>query len=378
METISLLRCGAYDPDRLDEVIERHFAVLEKEGPLIRPGNRVAVKPNLLMARPPEAATTTHPAFLAAVLRAVKRRGGIPVIAESPGGPYTKFSLKNIYAVTGVEAMAKKEGVLLNYDLGSGERPTEEAEYCRAFPMITPVLQADVVISVAKLKTHCMTNYSGAVKNLFGVVPGLTKPEFHCRFPEKAAFGGMLVDLCQTVHPAVSFIDGIVGMEGNGPSGGKPRQLGLTAAARNPHALDLLVSRLIGMEPDEIPTLRDAVARGLCPADVGALEVVGDRAESFLCEFEKPESRTTDFIRNVRMPAFLSRPLTRLMTPRPVIRRGQCVGCGKCAESCPQHTIAIRDRKAYIAYDRCIRCFCCHEMCPQKAIDIHRFRLFGL
>lgn len=378
MEKVSLLGCPDYEPGRLDAVVERHFAALEAAGPLIRPGDRVAVKPNLVMARAPEEATTTHPAFVAAVLRAVKRRGGEPVIAESPGGPYTRFNLRAVYSATGIEAAARAENVPLNYDLGSAERPAEGAEYCRSFPVIRPVLQADVVISVAKLKTHCMTGYSGAVKNLFGVVPGLTKPEFHYRFPEKAAFGGMLVDLCEAVRPAISLLDGIVGMEGNGPTGGHPRPMGLTAASRNPHALDLLASRLIGMTPEEVPTLRDAIARKLCPADVGGLAVAGDRAERFLCDFEKPESQTNDFLRNARVPAFIRRPLTRMLTPRPSIRRSACMGCGKCAESCPRHTIAIQAHKAVIDYSRCIRCFCCHEMCPHRAIDIRRFRLFGL
>lgn len=378
MDTVSLLGCPDYEPARLEGLVERHFAALETDGPIIHAGDRVAVKPNLVMARPPQEATTTHPEFVRAVVRAVRRRGGVPVIAESPGGPYTKRNLKNIYAATGMEAMAREENVPLNYDITSAERPAEGAEYCRVFPAIRPVLEADAVISVAKLKTHCMTGYSGAVKNLFGVVPGLTKPEFHYRFPDKAAFGGMLVDLCETIRPVISFIDGIVGMEGDGPTGGSPRPMGLTAASRNPHALDLVCSRLIGMAPDDIPTLRDAISRGLCPDDIRRIPLLGDRAERFLCNFAKPQSQTTDFMRNLRVPAFIRLPLTRLMTPRPAIRTARCVGCGKCAESCPRHTISIRDHKAVIDYGQCIRCFCCHEMCPQRAIDIRRFRLFGL
>lgn len=377
MEKVSLLTCKSYDPARLDSVIERHFQSLDPHNFLIKPGSKVLIKPNLLMRRTPDEATTTHPAFVAALVRAVKKRGGTVTIADSPGGPYTRAALRGIYAATGMTDVAEKEGIALNETTDALERVNENGERCRSFQIIRPIVEADVVISAAKLKTHAMTGFSGAVKNLFGSIPGLMKPEFHYRFPDKKDFGHMLVDLCETVQPTFAFIDGIVGMEGNGPSGGNPKAAGITGAALNPHALDLVMARIIGFSASEVPTLEAAIERKLCPAEIGALEIVGERVETLLTPFEKPDSASLDFMENLRVPAFLRKPLKKLMTPRPVIVRNKCIGCGKCAESCPRHAIRIEQKKAQITYTDCIHCFCCHEMCPVKAIQIHTFALFG-
>ncbi len=374
MDKISVLNCDSYDIEKLDKIIERHFEELEAGKPIIHEGDTVLIKPNLIIRRRPEEATTTHPEFIAAIIRAVKRRGGAPVIADSPGGPYTKQLLKSVYVGTGMEAVASREGAQLNYDLGTTPMSSNGGHVCSSFDIINPAAHADVVISAAKLKTHGQMLYSGAVKNLFGTLPGLIKPEFHFRYPEKAVFGEMLVDLCETVKPAVSFIDGIIGMEGNGPTGGTPKELGLTLAACNPHALDLYACDVVGFKPEDIPTLAAAVNRGLCPSDISSLEIKGDMNVEQV-KFKAPDSASLDFAK--KLPSFIRGPITKLLTPRPAIVNKGCIGCGKCAESCPQHTISIVERKAVIDYSKCIKCYCCHEMCPQRAIKIKRFKLFG-
>ncbi|MDR3643914.1 MAG: DUF362 domain-containing protein [Clostridia bacterium] len=376
MDRVSVLGCAEYRRELLDEVIERHFAALDAGGTLIRPGAKVMVKPNLIMRRRPEDSSTTHPEFLAAVIRAVQRRGGKCTIAESPGGPYTKAMLKSVYAGTGVEKVAQETGALLNYDVGTVTVPSKGGAVCSSFTVISPVTRVDLVISVAILKTHTMLNYSGAVKNLFGCVPGLMKPEFHYRFPARENFAQMIVDLCETVAPALSFVDGIVCMEGNGPTGGTPRFMGVTLAGCNPHALDLAASSLAGFSPDDAPTVKAAIGRGLCCAAVSQLDIVGDNYEKFaLRGFKKPETKQNFMIE--KLPEFIRRPLDSLLAPRPAIRRAACIGCGKCAESCPRSAIAIVGKKAQIDYSKCIKCYCCHEMCPEKSVDIKRMGLFG-
>lgn len=374
MDKVSVLSCDSYNTLKLDKIIERHFVLLESEKQIIHPGDNVVIKPNLVMRRRPEEATTTHPEFIAAIVRAVKRRGGNAIIAESGGGPYTKATLRALYSGTGIEEIAQREGAELNFDTGSTPVVANDTHVCSSFDIINPVVNADVVISAAKLKTHGQMTYSGAVKNIFGTIPGLMKPEFHYRYPQKPAFGEMIVDLCETVKPAISLIDGIVGMEGNGPTGGTPKELGVTLAALNPHALDLYACSLIGFEPKDIPTLCSAINRGLCPEDVSELEILGD-VDAKHSNFKEPDSISLDFVE--KMPEFIRKPLQKLFTPRPSINNKVCVGCGKCAESCPEHTIKIVNRKAKIDYSKCIKCFCCHEMCPKRAINIKRFRLFG-
>ena len=243
-----------------------------------------------------------------------------------------------------------------------------------------PVAEADLVVSVCKLKTHSMTTLSGGVKNLFGCIPGLQKPELHLRFPEKADFGEMLVDLALTVKPALTIVDAVVGMEGDGPSGGSPRKLGFLAACQNPFLLDLALCRIIGVTPESVPTIAASQRRGLCPESADALSFAGEvQFARPVPGFVPPHAKSVDFLSHT--PRLLRPAVSRLwdhLTPRPVIRRKDCVGCGRCAESCPAHTITIVSGKAQIRYDRCIHCYCCHEMCPVRAIDIRRTRFFDL
>lgn len=375
MEKVSVLKCNDYEIEKLDKIIEKHFAALSNGTTIIKPGDTVVIKPNLVICKAPVEAVTTHPAFIAAIIRAVKRRGGNPVIAESPGGVYTKAALKHTYFGTGIEEIAQKEGATLNFDIGTTHVKTRAGKMCSFLDIINPVVKADVVISAAKLKTHGQMTYSGAVKNLFGVLPGLMKPEFHYRFSKNEDFADMIVDICETVCPTISFIDGIVGMEGNGPSGGTAKQLGLTFAALNPYAVDLLASTVVGMSPDKIPIIAAAIRRGLCPDALSKLCIVGDDIADIHETFKLPESISLDFAD--KLPGFIKRPLQKLFTPRPVIKLSVCIGCGKCAESCPQKTIRMVNHKAQIDYKKCAKCYCCHEMCPQRAIDIKHFRLFG-
>jgi uncharacterized protein (DUF362 family)/Pyruvate/2-oxoacid:ferredoxin oxidoreductase delta subunit len=375
VDKVSVMSCDSYDIDRLEEIIEQQFCEFEAEKPIIKKGDTVVIKPNLVIRRRPDEATTTHPEFVAAIIRAVKRRGATAVIAESPGGPYTKAALRSIYADTGMTGIAEREGAQLNFDIGFEPVKSNAGHVVSSFDIISPIVHADAVISAAKLKTHGQMTYSGAVKNLFGSLPGLMKPEFHYRFPEKPAFASMIVDLCETVSPTISFIDGIVGMEGNGPTGGSPKKLGLVFAGTNPHALDLVACSFIGFGPDKIPTLAEAARRGLCPADISELEVTGDGANSKQVKFKAPDSISLDFVS--KLPKFLKEPIGKVLTPRPVIVKSGCIGCGKCAESCPQHTIEIKNGKAEINYSKCIKCYCCHEMCPKRTIKIKRFKFFG-
>ena len=373
---VSAVRCGEYDQQALDRAVERLFADTVPEG--LFAGRRVVIKPNLLMKRAPDEATTTHPGVVIAVVRALKRRGAERILlAESPAGQYNAGRLRGIYESTGMTRAAEKEGFELNFDLGVTQTECPEGARCRSFPIIDPMLRGDLLVNICKLKTHSMATLSGAVKNLFGCVPGLQKPELHCRFPEPEAFAEMLVDLCGLMKPTLSVCDAVVAMEGNGPSGGSPKKVGALLASRSPYALDVAACALIDIEPGKVKMLANAMERGLCPKSLDAIELRGDEFSSMLVpDFVKPASTSTDFA--MRVPRPFRGVVKKIWTPRPQIRKKDCVGCGRCAESCPQHTIEIEQKKAKIDYSRCIRCYCCHEMCPVKAIDIRRFRAFDL
>ncbi len=372
---VSITRTDSYSPDKVEQAVWRHFELLGL-AEHIRPGMKVLIKPNLLMKRRPEEGTTTHPAFVRAIILCLQRLGVSDItIADSPGGPFTGAMLSPIYESTGMKAVAEETGAKLNWDFGSFEKKAEHARMVSGFTLISAVKDADFIIDAPKLKTHGMTMLSGAVKNLFGTVPGLMKPEFHWRFPEKDRFCHMLLDLCETVRPDVVFVDGIVSMEGNGPSGGTLRETGLILASRSPYAADLALCRILGIRPDVAPTVSLAIERRLCPESAEKIDFCGDPVPA-LTDYKLPQSKS------VYLSAYIPKPFRpladKLLTSRPVIRKRRCVGCGKCAESCPAQTIHVVSRKAEIDYSKCIRCYCCHEMCQVKAIDIKRFRIFNL
>ena len=370
-----LAQCPDYGQS-LEEKIERAFDALQVWDK-IRPGMRVVLKPNLVMSSKPEQAIITHPAFTAAVGKCVQKAGGRVVIAESPGGPYTPAAMKAMFRATGYRDMAEACGFTLYTDCKSREVTLPQAKRCRELSVVEPFLDRDYLIDLPKLKTHSMVGFSGAVKNLFGTVPGLQKPELHCRFPEREPFSEMLCDLCHFLGPDLSLMDGIWAMEGNGPTGGQRRDLHVIAGSESPWALDVAAASLVGLEPEKITMLREGHERGYGPLDLSELELVGDPMETLLApDFLKAQASSTDFID--RLPKFLRPAAKKLATPYPRIDKKRCVGCGKCAESCPQHTISLREGKAVIRYQNCIRCFCCHEMCPKHVVQIKRLGLLRL
>ena len=196
MPQVSLIKTESYDPAEVERAVARHFELLGVGA--FSPDARVTVKPNLIMRCPPERTATTHPAVIEAVVRQLQARGARRItIADSPGGLYNETVLRSVYRGCKIEEIANELGVRLNYDTDFETVSFPEGKTVKSFPIIRPVLDADVVITVPKLKTHMMTFYSGAVKNMFGAVPGVYKAEYHFSLPNKEDFCSMLVDLCQ-------------------------------------------------------------------------------------------------------------------------------------------------------------------------------------
>lgn len=375
-KTVVFTAAEDYRYETVMAAVRRQFQLL-KVPQAVRPGMRVVLKPNLVMRRSPEQATTTHPMLVRCVAEELYALGaGEIILAESPGGPYTRSALEGIYRGCGMQEAARAAGIRLNDDFESVEVPSRRKKRCQAFNILRPVEAADMLINLPKLKTHCMTVLSGGVKNLFGCVPGLQKPELHYRFPEEEAFCEMLVELAETVSPAFTIIDAIESMEGDGPSGGQPRFTGFLAGSHSPFALDAALCPLLGLP--EVKMVTAARRWGLAP-EAEELLCCGDRIEPF-SGFRAPHSKSLDFLDRFPSPV---RPAVRaaagaLANPRPAVLRRRCIGCGKCAESCPAQIISIRGKKAHIGNKGCIRCYCCQEMCPVGAVAIRRFWAFRL
>ena len=367
---VALAHCDDYDPAQVDAAVECLFALCGGVSSIVRPGQRVLVKVNLLMKRRPEQATTTHPAVAAAVVRAVKRAGGVPILADSPGGPYTKGMLSGVYEACGMKAVAQETGCILNEDFSTTTHYAQDAQVAKRLDLIGLIDQVDAVITVGKLKTHGYTTMTGAVKNLYGLVPGTTKVEYHSRYPSAALFSQMLLDICGHVKPCFAIIDGIVGMEGEGPSGGRPRKIGALLGGRNAHAVDAAAARLIGLRPQQVTTLEAAAQRGLLPA----YDIVGDALEPLII-------RDFDIPMRLRRGSWvaLMNGLPQRLRPRPVFTHKACDGCGTCARACPAKAIRMDEkRRPQLDVKLCIRCYCCQELCPKTDVIVRRNPIFAL
>ena len=337
----------------------------------LRPEMKIVIKPNMVMAKSPDFPATTHPLVVKAVIRWLKEQGMQHItIAESSGGLYNVEAMKHVYHVCGMGALSPEAELNMDFSAQTVNCPSGFKNH--SFHLITPIVEADYIINICKLKTHAMTGYSGGIKNLFGTIPGLEKPQMHYRWPEIEDFSNMLLELAQTVAPQLTVIDAIDAMEGNGPTGGTSHPLHMLLAARDFYTQDCFAAGLMGLDSMEIVMLRQAVEKGLAhPKD---LELVGDPVPVGLSPFQKPDTIKLDFTNGV--PKFLQKTFTfvasRLLKSYPQLNAEKCVGCGKCAESCPAHVIKIENRKAKFRRKGCISCFCCQEMCPMKAISVKK------
>ena len=369
MADVAIARCAAYA-----DVEEALLQALEPMGGLewVRPGLKVALKANLIAVAAPERAVVTHPLLLAALSRLLIARGAEVRVGDSPGGLYTAAFVNRIYAAAGMEAV-EAAGAALNRDFSQREAVFPEGKTLRTFQYIAWLDWADVIVNVCKLKTHGMMGMTCAAKNLFGVVPGTLKPEYHFRHSDPRDFAEMILDLDDYVRPALHICDAVVGMEGNGPSSGTPRAIGAVLAARNPHALDLACAHIIGIRPEDVPTLAAAQGRGYIPARAEDLEVAG---ELFTVPgFQLVARRSSlDFAKPFPGPlgTLAGKAVRRAMRARPEVAVRECVGCEKCVRVCPAHAIAMRGGLPRIDRRACIGCFCCQEFCPKGAMKVRR------
>ena len=372
--TVAVVRCDEYIPDEVDAAVRRAIDLVGGIGRFADPEESVLLKPNLLQGQEPERCVTTHPAVVAAVARILVEHGCRVVIGDSPGAGiiYSEANLRRAYARSGFAAVAEETGAALNYDTGSRIVSFPEGETMKQFSIITPALDADAIVVVSKAKTHMWTRMTGAAKNLFGLIPGFEKPVFHFRFQDEYAFGRLLVDLNECMKPRLQVMDAVVAMEGDGPQAGSPRRIGVILAGSDPFSVDTVLSRLIGMDPLEIGTIRDAARRGLI--DPATVATVGDDpAEFAVPDFKKPSTytggRAGPWRRTVL--AFVQR-FGKTYAPRPGVIPQSCIGCRKCERICPVHAITVTEGRATIDLARCIRCYCCHEICTEHAIGLSR------
>jgi uncharacterized protein (DUF362 family)/ferredoxin len=388
---VFVVRCPAYEQagEQLDKLIKMMGGMSRFAGP----GEQVALKANLLIGSPPEKAVTIHPAVVAAAGRLAKAQGAAPFIIDSPasGLPHTAEALKRTYLECGMTRAAQQEGLELCMETAFETVSFPDGHLVRRFEIMTPILKAGSVINLCKLKTHTYMGMSGAVKNLFGVIPGRAKVAYHASLSDPALFAQMMLDLAQCITPRLSIMDAVVGMEGDGPCAGTPRQAGFLLAAENPLALDIVAGEIMGLPRASNMLLVEAEKRGLKPNLLEDIEIVGvDLPELRLKGFKLPitMSRGGGWDRGAGMTWWqillvpLLVPLLKNgMTVRPQVIPGKCTACGVCRKGCPADAIEIRKNgrgtaAARIDNGACLRCYCCHEMCAQHAIRLEKNPLY--
>ncbi len=371
---VSVVSCNSYDFDGAEKALRE---ALEPLGGLdwVKPGMTVAIKANLVSVMKPEAAATTHPTLLCVLVKMLKEKGaGRVIVGDSPGGLYNKIFLDRIYSVTGMKAVEKFGGELnRNFDIREVHFP--QAKEAKTFTYTAWLEETDAIVDFCKLKTHGMMAMSAAAKNMFGVIPGTAKPEYHYLYPDPDKFADMIVDLDEYVNPILSVTDGIVGMEGNGPTAGTPREIGVIIASPSPHAADLVGAEIIGLSPKEVPTLQAAVRRGLIPETSGELDIFGDITALKIPDFQLVQ--TTHSLRfnkdsHTFFGKFSATFFDKALASRPVLTPKECVGCRECYKICPAKAITMKNGKPVIDRKACIRCFCCQEFCPKGALKVKR------
>lgn len=371
MVDVSLAACSAYTPEDCRRALE---TALKSFGGLswVTPGMKIGVKVNLVAGMKPEAAGTTHPTLLCELVKLLSERGATVIVGDSPGGLYTAPYVGHIYAVTGMHAVEACGGTL-NQDFSLLDVDFPAAKIARQFTATAWLKGCDAIINLCKLKSHGMMGLSCAAKNLFGTIPGLMKPEYHFRYQQVDDFADMLLDLDDYWQPRLHICDAVVAMQGNGPTAGTPKPMGLVLAAKNPHRLDQLAAVLTGMQEQDVPTLTAARRRGYLADSVDALAVNCDW-RPFICpDFERiEERRSLQFEGKGIWGKSFGRFVRRCLESRPAVTEAECIGCAKCANICPAKAIDMRHKLPQIDRSRCIRCFCCQEFCPKGAMKVRR------
>ena len=366
-ERVCLSRCESYDVDKIEAIVREHIDALGGVDALLSNGTNVVVKPNLVLAKDPSHGATTHPALVEAVCRIFVKAGAKVTIAESSGGLYNKAVMGMTFRTCGIEQAARASGASLCEDFSERQLSREENLKCRWFSVITPIAEADLIIDLPKLKTHTLTTYSGAVKNMFGVIPGVQKVEMHSRFPDIDDFCDMIVDLNETVKTRLCICDAVEVMEGNGPTSGKKTDMGYIISSLSPYALDVVGASLAKLELSKVPMLMAAQRRGIIKAELSSVELWGTEIEGK--KLALPD--TVDKRFEMLSYAFGGR-IKRFLASKPTVNKKRCRGCGDCVRNCPKKLISIEKGVAKIRRDGCIFCFCCHELCKFHAIDIKR------
>ncbi len=373
---VSIAAVPEYGEAAILDAVRKLLAPLGGMSAFVQSGQKVLIKPNMLLGKPVEQAVTTHPDLVCAVIRLVQECGAVALVGDSPG----VGSPKAVAEKCGILGVIEKTGATLALFNDSVPLPNEMGLFHK-LEVARDAAEADVIINLAKLKTHQMMGLTCGVKNMFGVIVGFRKVNLHFQAgTDKGLFAGMLLELTKHMAPALTIVDAVTAMEGNGPGSGTPVHIGALIAGTNPLAVDTVIVKMLGVDPDSVWTQKVAREQHLSGSSLEEVEIFGPDPKSLRPAGFKA-AKETDI--GFGLPTILRKTLKKSLSTLPKKDPSLCITCGICIRHCPTEAMSIVRGRVHIDYKRCIGCFCCQELCPVGAIQARQglllrfFRLFS-
>ncbi len=352
LEKVAIERCDTYDVELLKILLDSLF---QKISFLPISHAKVLIKPNLLISKTPEKAVTTHPAIIRAIAELLKDHSCAISVGDSPGFGSTDKVLN----ISGIMDVIEQLGLTISTFDNNIIKKTNGISPYREFLFGDDPEKYDIVINVPKLKTHGMMGMTLGVKNTFGFIHAFEKAKWHFRAgQDRSLFASILIDIHHIVKPSVTVLDGIIGMDGDGPSSGRPRNLDILGVSKNAFILDDCIEKIVHL-PYPTPITHLAGLHGLLPD----YEITCSNLPE-IDDFLLPKTMDTDW----NIPHFAKRLLKNVFINKPKIQKKMCKVCGVCIKVCPANALSMQEKGPLFDYTRCIRCYCCQEMCPEGAI----------
>lgn len=318
------------------------------------PLTKTLIKPNILGGFEPDRHVTTHPSLVRALVEYLEEHAVPVVVGDNPAGKkhlVERAKKAGIYQASKGHFEDISEGIIVSID----------SDYFSELVISRKVLESPYLVNVPKFKTHMQTLITGAVKNMFGILPGEEKSMVHCAARSLTRFSQALVDIYRVRPPDVNIMDAVVVMEGNGPSSGTPRHFGKILASDNGVELDAVMAFMMGLNPEEVPMLEYAHQEGLGTITIDDIDITGKIQK--IPHFNVPSKTLVSLITPVSSRYY------DFLAVKPTLNTQKCIQCYECVEKCPVSALQ-RNEYPHLNREKCVSCFCCVEVCENQAMEV--------